>query len=152
RHDPLGVPFYNCPTHGTDVVVPVSVIIGGAKMAGQGWRMLMDCLAAGRGISLPADSTGRMKYYTRVASAYATVRQQFGVAIAKFEGLAGLLARLAGQTYLLEAARRYTLGAIDAGQKPPVITAITKYNFTEIARRGVTDVMDLMGGAAISRG
>ncbi len=152
RHDPLGVPFYNCPTQGHDVVVPVEAIIGGLENAGKGWKMLMESLAAGRGISLPAQATGGAKFVTRVASAHASVRKQFGVAIGKFEGVAEPLARMGGWTYLMEAGRRYTLGAIDQGAKPPVVTAIAKYNYTELSRKIVNDGMDILGGQAISRG
>ncbi len=152
RHDPLGVPFFNCPTQGHDVVVPIDAIIGGAAMAGQGWRMLMESLAAGRGISLPAQATGGAKFIARVTSAHAAVRKQFGVSIGKFEGIMEPLARIGGLTYLLEAARLYTLGAIDNGKKPPVVTAIAKYNFTELGRKMINDGMDIQGGQGISKG
>lgn len=152
RHDPLGVPFYNCPTQGKDVVVSVDQIIGGIEGAGKGWGMLMECLAAGRGVSLPAQSTGGAKIVSRVTSAHASVRKQFGVAIGKFEGIEEPLARIAGTTYLLEAMRRYTLGALDKGIKPPVVTAIAKYQATELSRKTINDGMDILGGAGISRG
>lgn len=152
RHDPLGVPFYNCPTQGHNVVVPVDAIIGGPEQAGNGWRMLMESLAAGRGISLPAASMGGVKLVARVVGAYAAVRKQFGLAIGKFKGIEEPLARIGGFTYLMEAARRYTCGGLDSGQKPPVITAIAKYNFTELLRKVINDGMDILGGAGISRG
>ena len=152
RHDPLGVPFYNCPTQGKDVVVSVDQIIGGIEGAGKGWGMLMECLAAGRGISLPAQSTGGTKYVSRVVSAHSSVRKQFGVAIGKFEGVEEPLARIFGAAYMLEAMRRYTLGALDKGLKPPVVTAIAKFNATEISRKVINDGMDILGGAGISLG
>ncbi len=152
RHDPLGVPFYNCPTEGHEVVVSVDTIIGGPEQAGNGWRMLMESLAVGRGISLPASSTGGTKYAARVVGAYAKVRQQFGLSIGKFEGIEEPLARIGGSAYLLEAARRYTCGGLDSGAKPAVVTAMAKYNFTEILRKSIIDGMDVLGGAAISRG
>lgn len=152
RHDPLGVPFYNCPTQGKDVIVSVDVIVGGIEGAGKGWGMLMDCLAAGRGISLPAQSTGGTKMVTRVISAHASIRKQFGVPIGKFEGVEEPLARIAGFNYMLEAMRKYTLGALDQGIKPAVITAMAKYNATEIGRKTINDGMDIMGGAGISCG
>ena len=153
RHDPLGVPFYNCPTSGKDVVVPLEeAVIGGAQGAGHGWRMLMECLAAGRGISLPACSTGGSQLTARAVGAYAAVRTQFGMPIGKFEGIEEPLARIAGFNYILEAARRYTCGALDAGAKPAVVTAMMKYNTTEMWRQVVNDGMDVMAGAAISRG
>jgi acyl-CoA dehydrogenase len=152
RHDPLGTNFYNCPTQGKDVIVPIDVIIGGPEMAGKGWEMLMACLAAGRGISLPAQATGALQYCSRIAGAYSAVRKQFGMSIGRFEGIIEPLARIGGSTYLYESARKYTVGAIDSGSKPPVVTAMAKYYFTEIQRKVVNDVMDILGGKAISRG
>lgn len=153
RHDPLGVPFYNCPTHGKDVVVDAEwAIVGGLKNAGYGWSMLMDCLSAGRGISLPAQSTGGAKLATRVTSAHSVIRQQFGVSIGKFEGVEEPLARIFGYNYLLEATRRYTIGALDKGIKPAVVTAMVKYYSTELGRKAIIDAMDVMGGAGISLG
>lgn len=152
RHDPLGVPFYNCPTSGKDVIVPIDVIIGGTEGAGNGWKMLMESLAAGRGISLPASSAGGTKSVLRVASAYAAIRKQFGLSIGKFEGIEEPLARIAGYAYILEAARKFTCGALQKGAKPAVITAIAKYNFTETFRLAMNDAMDILGGAAISKG
>ena len=153
RHDPMSVPFYNCPTSGTDVVLPLEdAIIGGAEQAGEGWRMLMESLSAGRGISLPASSVGGAKYAYRVASAHARIRQQFGLPIGKFEGIEEPLARIGGYTYIMEAARRYTNGGLDAGAKPSVISAIMKYHTTEMARDVVNDGMDILAGNAISRG
>jgi acyl-CoA dehydrogenase len=152
RHDPLGVPFYNCPTQGKDVVVPIDAVVGGVEGCGKGWRMLTESLAAGRGISLPAQSAGGAKLATRVMSAYASVRKQFGLPIGKFEGIEEPVARVAAFNYLLEAMRRYTLGAIDKGIKPAVVTAMAKYNATEIGRKIVNDAMDVAGGSGISRG
>ncbi len=152
RHDPLGVPFYNCPTRGKDVVVPVDAIIGGKNGAGNGWRMLMESLAVGRGISLPAQAIGGARTAVRAIGAYAAVRKQFGLNIGKFEGIEEPMARIGGYTYLMDAARSYICGALDQGAKPAVVTAIAKYNFTELGREIVNDAMDIAGGAGISRG
>ncbi|MCA9001393.1 MAG: acyl-CoA dehydrogenase, partial [Planctomycetes bacterium] len=152
RHDPMGVPFFNCPTQGEDVIVGLDAIIGGPEGAGRGWLMLMECLAAGRGISLPASSTASSQMASRVAGSYAAIRKQFGMPIGKFEGIVEPLSRIAGRAYILEAARRYTLGALDRGAKPAVVTAMAKYNFTELARESIKDAMDVVGGAGISRG
>jgi acyl-CoA dehydrogenase len=152
RHDPLGVPFYNCPTQGKDVIVPIDAVVGGVDGCGVGWRMLTESLAAGRGISLPAQAVGGTKVITRVITAYASVRKQFGLAVGKFEGIEEPLARIAGFNYLLEAMRRYTVGALDGGIKPAVVTAIVKYNATEIGRKVINDGMDIAGGSGISRG
>ncbi len=153
RHDPLNTPFYNCPTQGHDVVVDAEeAIVGGTARAGQGWMMLMECLAAGRGISLPAQATGGTKLAMRVTSAHSVVRRQFGVSIGKFEGIEEPLARIGASTYALEAMRRYCLGALDKGIKPGVITAMQKYYCTEMGRKCIVDAMDIMGGAGISLG
>ncbi|KYG61095.1 acyl-CoA dehydrogenase [Bdellovibrio bacteriovorus] len=153
RHDPLNTPFYNCPTQGKDVVVDAEeAIVGGLGGAGRGWMMLMECLAAGRGISLPAQATGGAKLATRVTSAHSVVRRQFGVSIGKFEGVEEPLARIGASTYALEAMRIYTLGALDKGIKPGVITAMQKYYSTEMGRKSINDAMDIMGGAGISMG
>ena len=153
RHDPLGVPFWNCPTDGEDVVVRLEdAVIGGAGGVGKGWRMLMQSLAAGRGISLPASAVGGIKAMGRVAGAHAAIRKQFGLPIGKFEGIEEPLARIGGWSYLTEAARRYTNGALDAGAKPAVVTAMMKYHTTEFFRKATNDAMDVLGGNAISRG
>ena len=151
-HDPLGVPFVNAPTEGHDVIVGIDSIIGGPDGAGQGWRMLVETLAAGRGISLPATAVGGAKLVFRVASAHAASRYQFGLPIGKFEGIEEPLARIGGWTYLMEAARTFTLGAIDRGAAPAVVTAMMKYNTTELGRKIILDGMDILGGNAISRG
>ncbi|MFK7846972.1 MAG: acyl-CoA dehydrogenase, partial [Rhodothermales bacterium] len=152
RHNPMGVPFYNCPTEGHDVIVPINAIIGEAEGAGQGWRMLMESLAAGRGISLPASAAGGTKLIFRVASAHAKVRKQFGLPIGLFEGIEEPLAEIGGFNYVMEAARKYTCGALAQGVAPAVVTAIAKYNFTELQRRAVNHGMDILGGNAISLG
>lgn len=152
RHDPMGVPFYNSPLVGKDVVVPLDQIIGGIEQAGQGWKMLMQSLAAGRGISFPATCTGVAKLVTRVTGAHAVVRKQFGLSIGRFAGVEEPLARIGGLTYLMDAARLYTCGAVDQGEQPAVISAIAKYQTTELARQIVNDGMDILGGAGICRG
>lgn len=152
RHDPLGIPFINCPTRGVDVVVPIDAIIGGPAQAGRGWRMLTEALAEGRGISLPAQASGSARFVTRVVSAYAAVRQQFGLSIGRFEGIEEPMARIAGLTYILEALRQYTVSGVTTTGKPAVVSAIAKYQSTEMLRRVVNDAMDILGGAGISEG
>ncbi|WP_017302262.1 acyl-CoA dehydrogenase [Nodosilinea nodulosa] len=152
RHDPMGVPFFNSPVEGHDVVLPIEQIIGGVAQAGQGWKMLMQTLAAGRGISFPATCTGVAKLVSRVASAHSVVRQQFGLPIGRFEGVEEPLARIAGLTYVIDAARLYTCGAVDSGAQPAVVSAIAKYQTTELARHIVNDGMDILGGSGICRG
>ncbi len=153
RHDPLGIAFHNCPTEGHDVVVNAEeAIIGGINGAGQGWQMLMECLGAGRGISLPGQAAGGTKLCARVASNHAAIRKQFGLPIGKFEGVEEPLARIAGGAYMVEAMRNYVLSALDQHIFPPVVTAIAKYNATEIGRAVMNDAMDVLGGAGISMG
>lgn len=153
RHDPLGVPFHNCPTEGHDVVMLAEdAIIGGLGGAGSGWQMLMECLGAGRGISLPGQSAGGSKLVARVAGNHAYIRKQFGLPIGKFEGVEEPLARIAGIAYMLEGLRKYVLSALDQKISPPVVTAIAKYNATELCRTALNDGMDILGGAAISMG
>jgi acyl-CoA dehydrogenase len=152
RHDPMGVPFYNSPIEGHDVVISVEQIIGGVEQAGQGWKMLMQSLAAGRGISFPATCTGVAKLVTRVTGNYARVRRQFGLPIGRFEGIEEPLARIGGLTYLMDAVRLYTCGAVDAGEQPAVVSAIAKLMTTELSRQIVNDGMDILGGAGICRG
>ena len=152
RHDPMGVAFQNGPITGTDVFVPLDFIIGGEDGIGQGWRMLMDCLAAGRAISLPALSVAAIELAARTTGAYATVREQFGMPIGRFEGIEEALARIGGYAYMMNAARVLTCGAVDAGEKPAVLSAIVKAYLTEGMRACIADAMDILAGAAVCRG
>jgi acyl-CoA dehydrogenase len=152
RHFPLNSAFLNGPTQGQDVFIPMDYIIGGQLRIGQGWRMLMECLAAGRSISLPASSVGGMKLAARTCGAYGRVRKQFKTSIGKFEGVEEPLARIGGHTYLVDSARRFTALAIDLGEKPSVISAIIKYHATERGRIVINDAMDVHGGKGISLG
>jgi acyl-CoA dehydrogenase len=152
HHDPMGVPFANGPITGTDVFVPLDAIIGGQEQIGHGWRMLMESLAAGRSISLPALAVGAAQMSTRICGAYATVREQFDTPIGRFEGIEEPLARIAGLTYLMTATRTLTCGALDAGEKPAVLGSIAKAYLTDAMRTVVSDAMDIRAGAAIQRG
>ena len=152
RHFPLNAVFQNGPNSGKDVFIPMDWVIGGAERAGHGWRMLMNCLAAGRSISLPGSCTGMAKLATRVTGAYARVRVQFKTPIGKFEGVEEALARIGGNTYMMDAARVMTAGALDLGEKPAVISAIVKYHLTERARLVINDAMDVHGGKGICMG
>lgn len=152
RHAPSGLAFLNGPTEGHDVFVPLDCIIGGAEMAGRGWHILMDGLAQGRGISLPALSTAAAQLCYRMTGAYAKLREQFHLPIGVFEGVAEKLGYIGGLTYLSEATRHFTLGAIAEGLKPSLGAAITKYQLTEMARMIVNDAMDVHAGHAIQLG
>ncbi|RJX73603.1 acyl-CoA dehydrogenase [Vibrio sinensis] len=152
RHDPLGLAFMNGPTRGKDVFIPMDWLIGGQKYAGKGWRMLVECLSAGRGISLPALGTAIGHLTSRTTGAYAYVRKQFGMSIGKFEGVAEALGRIGGMTYLLEATRTLTTTSLDLKEKPGIVTAIAKYHMTEMARTILNDSMDIHSGRAIQDG
>lgn len=152
RHDPMGVPFPNGPTRGRNVELPAAQILGGPSRAGQGWRMLVEALSAGRAVSLPAQSVGGAKKAARVAGAYAAVRRQFGQPIARFEGVEEKLAELAGWTWLLDAARIFTCGALEEGARPAVVSALMKVQTTERARLLAGHAMDILGGAGVCRG
>ncbi len=152
RHLPLSAQFQNGPTQGKDVFIPVAWIIGGPKRAGQGWRMLMECLAGGRAVSLPSVTTGGAKAAVFFTGAYARIRKQFKQSIGRFEGVGEVLGRMAGNLYLMDAARRFTIGALDRGDKPSVASAIAKYHITERARCIGNDAMDIQGGKGIIMG
>ncbi|MBU3724159.1 MAG: acyl-CoA dehydrogenase [Burkholderiaceae bacterium] len=152
RHIPMNTYFMNGPTQGDDVFMPLDFIIGGPAMAGQGWRMLMECLSAGRAISLPSANAGLSQLAARVAGGYARIRNQFKTPISRFEGIEEALARVAGNTYMNEAVRTLSAAAIDLGQRPSVVSAIAKYHVTERARQVVTDSMDVLGGKGICLG
>jgi acyl-CoA dehydrogenase len=152
RHFPLNVPFQNGPTQGNDVFVPIDFIIGGAEMAGQGWRMLVECLSVGRAITLPSNSAGGIKSIALATGAYSRIRRQFKVPIGKMEGIEEVLARIGGNAYLMDAVTSMSTGAIDLGEKPSVISAIAKYHLTEKMRSCVNDAMDIHGGKGICMG
>ena len=152
RHFPLNVPFQNGPVAGKDVFVPLDAIIGGPKMAGQGWRMLVEQLSVGRCISLPSNATGGAKGAVYSTGAYARIRRQFNMPIGKFEGVEAVIARMAGYTYIMDAGRSVTTGAIDGGEKPSVPSGILKYHVTELGRVVANDAMDVQGGKGICLG
>ncbi|MEP7181690.1 MAG: acyl-CoA dehydrogenase [Betaproteobacteria bacterium] len=152
RHMPLCAVFQNGPTLGKDVFIPMEWVIGGQPMLGRGWRMLMECLAAGRGISLPSSGTGMAKLAVRATGGYARVRQQFKTPIGKFEGIEEALTRMGGNLYMMDATRELTAVAIDLGEKPAVASGIAKLHLTERGRQVVNDAMDIVGGKGICLG
>jgi acyl-CoA dehydrogenase len=152
RHFPLNVPFQNGPILGVDVFVPIDAIIGGFTMAGQGWRMLVEQLSVGRCISLPSSATGGAQAAVYASAAYARIRRQFNMPIGRFEGVEQVLARMAARTYIMDAARSVTAGAIDGGEKPSVPSAMLKYHATEFGRMIANDAMDVHGGKGICLG
>ena len=152
RHLPSGAAFPNGPNWGNDVFIPMEWVIGGEKMAGQGWRMLMECLSAGRAISLPSSATAGAKTMLRVTSAYARIRKQFGLPVSRMEGVEEPLVRIIETAYVNEAARAMTASMVSRGERPSVISALMKYQTTEKMRRSVNDAMDIHGGRAICDG
>jgi acyl-CoA dehydrogenase len=152
RHFPLNVPFQNGPLSGKDVFVPLDCIIGGPKMAGQGWRMLVEQLSVGRCISLPSNAAGGAKAGIFASAAYTRIRKQFNQPVGKFEGVEAALTRMAGAAYIVDAARSVTTGAIDGGEKPSVPAAMLKYHCTEFSRQVANDAMDVHGGKGICLG
>jgi acyl-CoA dehydrogenase len=152
RHFPLNTPFQNGPIHAKDMFVPLSVLIGGPHMAGQGWRMLVECLSVGRAISLPSNATGASRMAVAATGAYARMRKQFGLAIGRFEGVEEALARIGGLTYATQALSRATAAAVDRGEKPAVPSAIAKYHATEWCRQIASDAMDIHGGKGVILG
>ena len=152
RHMPLNAVFQNGPNSGDDVFIPMEWVIGGQPMLGRGWRMLMECLAAGRGISLPSSNTGMAKLAVRTTGGYARVRTQFKTAIGRFEGIEEALARMGGNLYTMDATRVLTAAAVDLGEKPAVLSGIAKYHITERNRQVINDAMDIAGGKGICMG
>ena len=152
RHFPLNAAFMNGPNSGKDVFIPMDYLIGGQDMIGQGWIMLMNCLSVGRSISLPAGSTGAAKMASMTTGAYARIRKQFNLPIGEFEGIQEALARIGGNTYVMNAARTMTAGAVDLGEKPSVLSGVVKYHLTERMRKCINDAMDVHGGKGICMG
>ncbi|WDR01210.1 acyl-CoA dehydrogenase [Devosia algicola] len=152
RHYPSRQAFMNGPTTGEDVFIPMEFLIGGTDYAGQGWRMLMECLSTGRAISLPAIGSISIKQSLRVTSAYARIRRQFGIPIGIMEGVAEPLGRMLKNAYTYESARRLTASMVDEGQRPAVISALLKYRTTEAMRESMDDAFDIHGGRAIQDG
>ena len=152
RHYPLDSAFQNGPNRGKDVFIPMDWIIGGVAQVGNGWKMLMQSLSTGRAVSLPALSVAAAKFTCRNTGAYSHIRRQFNLPIGEFEGIEEPLARMAGETYILNAACKVTNAALDNGEKPAVISAILKYELTERMRRIVNDGMDIQGGSGICLG
>jgi len=152
RHFPLNIPFQNGPLRGKDVFVPMDTLIGGPHMAGHGWRMLVECLSVGRGISLPSNATGFVRFAAAATGAYARIRKQFGLAVARFEGVEEALARIGGHAYAVTALSRASAAAVDRGEKPAVASAIAKCHATDLGRIVIQDAMDVHGGKGIQLG
>ncbi|OUU80228.1 MAG: hypothetical protein CBC38_02200 [Gammaproteobacteria bacterium TMED78] len=152
RHLPMGIPFQNGPTQGRNVFIPLDGIIGGPKMAGKGWRMLVELLSVGRGIALPSNAVGGAQAAVYTTGAYARLRKQFGMQIGKFEGVGEVIARMAGYTYIIKSGSKVTCAAINQGEKPAVPSAILKYHNTELSRQVAKDAIDVHAGKLVMMG
>ena len=152
RHCPIGSPFLNGPIKGKDVFIPMDYLIGGQEMAGQGWRMLVECLSVGRCITLPSGAAGAAAYSAGTAGGFTRIRRQFNTPVADMEGVQEPLARIASSTYIAQAAVNQTANMIDKGEKPAVPSAILKYHLTEMQRNVLTDAMDVHGGKTVTLG
>jgi acyl-CoA dehydrogenase len=152
HHDPIGEFFANGPIVGKDVIVPAKDVLGGIDYVGKGWKMLMESLAGGRMVSLPASGISAMRVGAAAAGAYSMVRQQFGIPIGQMEGIEAKIGKMAALSYTYEAARVFGCSAVDHGIQPPVTSAIMKAYSTETAREVGIDAMDVMAGAAVMQG
>lgn len=152
RHCPIGTPFLNGPIKGKDVFIPLDYIIGGQEMAGEGWRMLVECLSVGRCITLPSGAAGASAYAVGTAGGFTRVRRQFNTSVADMEGVQEPLARIAAHTYIAQSAVNQTANMVDKGEKPAVPSAILKYHLTEMQRSVLTDAMDVHGGKTVTLG
>lgn len=151
RHNP-GAPFMNGTVEGTDIFIPIDWIIGGQQNAGKGWRMLMECLGVGRGISLPALATAAAEMSYLLVGAFASVRQQFKVSVGHFEGVQEATSDIASDAYMLESFRYMVTCGLNQGGTPAVMTAMAKYYATETMRKVINHGMDVVGGRAIQLG
>lgn len=152
HHLPLNIPFNNGPVFGKDIFIPLDFIIGGVSNAGKGWRMLVECLSVGRGITLPSTSAGGVRTMALATGAYSRIRRQFKIPIGKMEGVQEAIGSLGANAYLMDAVVRFTTQGIDLGEKPSIISAISKYHLTEKLREGVNHAMDVHGGKGICLG
>jgi len=152
RHMPLNAAFMNGTVEGEDVWIPMSMVLGGQERCGFGWNMFVECLAEGRGVSLPAGSIGAARGVAAGVGAYARVRKQFRVPIAEFGGIQEALAE-AGSDGLITIAGGDLMNAIvDNHEAPMVISSVMKQNCTERGRRIIEKGMDIAAGSAICRG
>jgi acyl-CoA dehydrogenase len=152
RHMPLNAAFMNGTVEGDEVWIPMSNILGGQDRCGFGWHMFVECLAEGRGVSLPAGSAGIGRTVVSTVGAYTRVRKQFRVPIAEFGGIQEALSK-AGSDALITVAGTDLMNAIvDNHEAPMVVSSIMKQNCTERGRRIVEHGMDIAAGSAICRG
>ena len=152
RHCPLHAAFMNGTVKGSDVWVPMDAILGGQERCGFGWHMFVECLAEGRGVSLPAMAVGLGKGAAPMVGAYARARKQFKVPIAEFGGVQEALALMASDGYIAMASTELMNAIVDNHEAPMVLSSIMKQNVTNRGRDIINHAMDVSGGAGISMG
>ena len=151
HHNPLNAGFPNGTLKGK-LKIPIENVIGGEEMIGNGWKMLMECLAAGRGICLPATANASSKVSTVGIFEYARHRKQFKMPLIKMEGVQQKLTNMLYNTWLIQCSIEMTNCLLDSGEKPAVISAIMKQQTTDRARDVLNDAMDIHAGSAICLG
>ena len=151
HHNPNDAGFPNGTIKGT-VQINLNNIIGGVDNAGYGWQMLMECLAVGRGVSLPASANGLAKTGTYAMLNYIQHRKQFNIPIGNMEGVREKFINMFLNTWIINASVYHTNYILDSGTTPSVITAIMKQQTTERARKILLDGMDIYAGSAICKG
>jgi len=152
RHMPLNAAFMNGTVEGEDVWIPMSMILGGQERCGFGWHMFVECLAEGRGVSLPAGSVGAGRGVVGGVGAYARVRKQFRVPIAEFGGIQEAMAYAGSDSLICIGGTDLMNAIVDNHEAPMVISSVMKQNCTERGRRIVERGMDVAAGSAICRG
>jgi acyl-CoA dehydrogenase len=148
-HNPLDAMFPNGTITGQDILVPIDDVIGGKDMVGKGWMMLMECLAEGRGISLPASGYASSSSIVKYISEYCNVRTQFKTEIGKMEGIREKEAEIFVNTYIMYSMQNLFNSILSGGISSSVLSAIMKRELTEYSRINVNHAMDIVGGWGI---
>jgi acyl-CoA dehydrogenase len=150
-HNPNNSGFPNGTIKGTIHIEPEQVI-GGENKIGEGWKMLMECLAVGRGVSLPATANGSSKYITYAMMNYINLRQQFNMKIGDMEAVREKFVDMYLNTWIIHSSVQFTNHILDSGLTPSVVTAIMKQQTTDRARLIMNHGMDIYAGSAICVG
>ena len=150
-HNPNNAGFPNGTIKGTIYIDPEQVI-GGKNSIGEGWKMLMECLAVGRGVSLPATANGSSKYITYTMMNYINLRKQFNMKIGDMEAVREKFVDMYLNTWIIHSSVQFTNHILDSGLTPSVITAIMKQQTTDRARTILNHGMDIYAGSAICVG
>ncbi len=151
HHNPLDAGFPNGTVKG-DLLIEMDRVIGGEERVGGGWKMLMECLAAGRAISLPSSALASSWVSTYGVTGYANIRKQFNLPLSKMQGVQEKLADMTYHTILIDSALRLSNAILDSGEKPSVLSAIMKQQCTERARKVLDGGMDIYAGSGICAG